>query len=152
MINPIKRIGIRPIPFVSIQHTKMNYKDRLALVKAYLPWMVAEAVRKHHVEFDDRKGFFVSWLRKDASYDIADMYASEFKKRFGEYITHKIENDIRLVAGMTCIFLRAYVDIHEDDLKLGRMCSLVKACVEEQLEDFENWCGETSIAMSDDEE
>uniref|UniRef100_A0A6C0B5I4 Uncharacterized protein n=1 Tax=viral metagenome TaxID=1070528 RepID=A0A6C0B5I4_9ZZZZ len=130
----------------------MNYEDRLALVKAYLPWMVAEAVRKHHVEVDDRKGFFVSWLRKDASYDIADIYASEFKKRFGEYITHKIENDIRLVAGMTCIFLRAYVDIHEDELKLGRMCSLVKACVEEQLEDFENWCGETSIAMSDDED
>jgi len=130
----------------------MNYDDRLALVKYYLPRKVAAAVKESYLKFENRKGFFVSWLRMDASYDIADIYASEFKKRFGEYITHKIENDIRLVAGMTCIFLKAYVDIHEDDLKLGRMCSLVKACVEEQLEDFENWCGETSIAMSDDED
>jgi len=130
----------------------MNYDDRLALVKAYLPGMVAEAVRKHHSKSDDSNHFLICWLRKDAGYDIADIYASEFKKRFGEYITHKIENDIRLVAGMTCIFLKAYVDIQEDDLKMGRMCSLVKACVEEQLEDFENWCGETSIAMSDDED
>jgi len=129
----------------------MNYDDRLALVKAYLPWMVAEAVRKHHVEFDDRKGFFVSWLRKDASFDIADMYASEFKKRFGEYITDKIENDIRLVAGMIPNFLKAYVNIHEDELKMGRMCSLVKACVEEQLDDFDNWCGETALGMPDED-
>ena len=130
----------------------MNYEDRLALVKAYLPWMVAEAVRKHHVKSDDRNHFLICWLRMDASFEIADMYAGEFKKRFGDYITLKIENDIRLVAGMTCNFLKEYVDIHEDELKVGRMCSLVKACVEEQLEDFENWCGETSIAMSDDED
>ena len=130
----------------------MNYDDRLALVKSCLPGMVAEAVRKHHSKSDDSNYFLMCWLRKDARFDIADIYASEFKKRFGEYITHKIENDIRLVAGMTCIFLKAYVDIHEDDLKLGRMCSLVKACVEEQLDDFENWCGETCLAMSDDED
>ena len=153
MINPIKRIGIRPILFVSIQHTKMNYGDRLALVKAYLPWMVAEAVRKHHSKSDDSNHFLMCWLRKDASYDIADIYASEFKKRFGEYITHKIENDIRLAAGMTCIFLKAYLEIQDDAFECReRTCSLVKACVEEQLEDFENWCGETSIAMSDDED
>ena len=129
----------------------MNYDDRLALVKSCLPGMVADAVRKHHVEFDDRKGFFVRWLKRKASYEIADMYASEFKKRFGQYITLKIENDIRLVAGMTCNFLRAYVDIQEDDLKLGRICSLVKACVEEQLEDFNNWCGEVCIGMPDED-
>jgi hypothetical protein len=53
---------------------------------------------------------------------------------------------------MTCIFLRAYVDIQEDDLQLGRMCSLVKACVEEQLEDFENWCGQAALGMPDEDE
>jgi hypothetical protein len=134
----------------------MNYEDRLALVKAYLPRMVAEAVRKHHVEVDDRKGFFVCWLRKDASYDIADIYASEFKKRFGEYITHKIENDIRLMAGTVPQFLKAYlyIGIQDNDLNLniGRMYRLVCAFVEEQLEDFENWCGETSIGMPDEDE
>jgi hypothetical protein len=130
----------------------MNYEDRLALVKYYLPRKVEAMVKGSFLKFEDRKGLFVCWLRANASFEIADMYASEFKKRFGEYITMKIENDIRLAAGMTCIFLKAYVDIHEDELKLGRMCSLVKACVEEQLEDFEDWCGETSIAMSDDED
>jgi len=130
----------------------MNYGDRLALVKAYLPWMVAEKVRKHHSKSDDSNHFLVCWLRMDASFEIADMYAGEFKKRFGDYITLKIENDIRLVAGMTCNFLKAYVDIHEDELKVGRMCSLVKACVEEQLEDFENWCGQAALGMPDDED
>jgi hypothetical protein len=130
----------------------MNYEDRLALVKSYLPGMVAEKVRKSYLEFEDRKGFFVSWLRMDASFDIADMFASEFKKRFGEYITLKVENDIRLVAGMIPNFLKAYVDIQEDELKLGRMCRLVKAFVEEQLEDFGNWCGEVCIGMPDEDE
>jgi len=131
----------------------MNYDDRLALVKSCLPGMVAEAVRKHHVEVDDRKGFFVSWLRMDASYDIADIYASEFKKRFGEYITHKIENDIRLAAGTIPNFLKAYLEIQDDAFECReRTCSLVKACVEEQLEDFENWCGQAALGMSDDED
>jgi heat shock protein HslJ len=129
----------------------MNYEDRLALVKAYLPDMVASAVRKHHVKSDDRNHFLVCWLQAEANFEIADMYASEFKKRFGEYITHKIENDIRLVAGMTCNFLKAYVDIQEDDLKIGRMYCLVKACVEEQLADFDNWCGETALGMPNDD-
>jgi hypothetical protein len=129
----------------------MNYDDRLALVKAYLPRMVAEKVKKHYVKSDDRNHFFVCWLRMDASFEIADMYASEFKKRFGDYITLKIENDIRLVAGMIPNFLKAYVDIQEDELKLGRMYCLVKAFVEEQLEDFDNWCGEVSIGMPDED-
>jgi len=129
----------------------MNYDDRLALVKSYLPGMVADAVRKHHVKSDDRNHFLICWLQGEGSFEIADMYAGEFKKRFGQYITLKIENDIRLVAGMTCNFLKAYVDIHEDELKLGRMCSLVKACVEEQLEDFDNWCGEVCIGMPDED-
>jgi hypothetical protein len=80
------------------------------------------------------------------------MYATEFKKRFGNYITLKIENDIRLVAGMIPNFLKAYVDIQEDDLKPGRMCRLVKAFVEEQIEDFGNWCGEVCIGMPDEDE
>jgi hypothetical protein len=114
--------------------------------------MVAELVRKHHVKSDDRNHFLICWLRNDASYDIADMYATEFKKRFGDYITFKIENDIRLVAGMIPNFLKAYVDIQMDDLKMGHMCSLVKAFVEEQLDDFGNWCGQACLAMSDDED
>jgi hypothetical protein len=130
----------------------MNYEDRLALVKAYLPWMVAEAVRKHHVKSDDRNHFLMCWLQAEASFEIADMYATEFKKRFGEYITLKIENDIRLVAGMIPNFLKAYVDIQEDELKMGRMYCLVKACVEEQLDDFGNWCGEVCIGMPDEDE
>jgi len=131
----------------------MNYDDRLALVKYYLPRMVAEKVRKSYLEFENRKGLFVSWLRANASFEIADMYASEFKKRFGEYITMKIENDIRLAAGTIPNFLKAYLEIQDDAFECReRTCSLVKACVEEQLEDFENWCGETSIAMSDDED
>lgn len=130
----------------------MNYKNCLALVKSYLPGMVAEKVRKTYLEFEDRKGFFTRWLQEEASFEIADMYAGEFKKRFGNYITLKIENDIRLVAGMIPNFLKAYVDIQEDELKWGRMCRLVCAFVEEQLEDFENWCGETSIGMPDEEE
>jgi hypothetical protein len=129
----------------------MNYEDRLALVKSCLPAMVAEAVRKHHVKSDDRNHFLVCWLRNDASFEIADMYATEFKKRFGEYITLKIENDIRLVAGTIPNFLKAYVDIQEDELKMGRMYCLVKACVEEQLEDFDNWCGEVCVGMPDED-
>ena len=130
----------------------MNYEDRLALVKLCLPTMVMEAVKKSYLDLENREGFFACWLRMDASYDIADIYAGEFKKQFGDYITMKIENDIRLAAGMIPLFLKAYVDIQEDDLELCRTCSLVKACVEEQLEDFENWCGETSIGMPDEEE
>lgn len=134
----------------------MNYKNCLALVKSYLPRMVAEAVRKHHMETDNRDRFFLCWLQRDAAYDIADIYAGEFKKRFGDYITMKIENDIRLMAGTVPQFLKAYLHIGIQDndlnLNLGRMYRLVCAFVEEQLEDFENWCGETSIGMSDDEE
>jgi len=130
----------------------MNYEDRLALVKAYLPDMVAEMVKDSYLKFEDRKGFFMCWLQGEASFEIPDMYAGEFKKRFGNYITLKVENDIRLVAGMTRNFLKAYVDIQEDELKLGRMCSLVKAFVEEQLEDFGNWCGEVCLGMPDEDE
>ena len=130
----------------------MNYEDRLGLVKAYLPRMVAEMVKESYLKFEDRKGFFMFWLQAEASFEIADMYATEFKKRFGNYITLKIENDIRLVAGMIPNFLKAYVDIQEDDLKPGRMFRLVKACVEEQLEDFDNWCGEVCIGMPDEDE
>ena len=122
-------------------------------MKSYLPRMVAEAVRKHHMEADSRDGFFLCWLKRDAAYDIADMYVGEFKKRFGDYITPKIENDIRLMAGTIPQFLKAYVHIgiQDNDLNLPRMCRLVWAFVEEQLEDFENWCGETSIAMPDED-
>jgi hypothetical protein len=130
----------------------MNYEDRLALVKSYLPGMVAAAVKESSLKFEDRKGFFVSWLRADASFEIADMYAGEFKKRFGEYITLKIENDIRLAAGMIPNFLKAYIEIQDDAFECReRTCSLVKACVEEQLEDFGNWCGEVCIGMPDED-
>jgi len=118
--------------------------------------MVTEEVRKHYTETDNRDRFFLCWIQRDAAYDIADIYAGEFKKRFGDYITMKIENDIRLMAGTVPQFLKAYLHIGIQDndlnLNLGRMYRLVCAFVEEQLEDFENWCGETSIGMSDDEE
>jgi hypothetical protein len=131
----------------------MNYEDRLALVKYYLPRRVVAAVKESYLKFEDRKGLFVCWLRANASFEIADMYATEFKKRFGDYITLKIENDIRLVAGMTCNFLKAYVDIQDDAFECReRTCSLVKALVEEQIEDFGNWCGEVCIGMSDEDE
>lgn len=134
----------------------MNYKDRLALVKSCLPRMVAEAVRKHHMESDSRDSFFRCWLQSDAAYDIADIYAGEFKKRFGDYITMKIENDIRLMAGTIPQFLKAYlhIGIQDNDINLnvGRMFRLVCAFVEEQLEDFENWCGEACLAMPNEEE
>ena len=106
------------------------------------------------MESDNHSGFFIYWLQGDASYDIADIYAGEFKKRFGDYITIKIENDIRLMAGTIPQFLKAYLNngIQEDDLNLGRMCRLVWAFVEEQLEDFENWCGEACLAMPNEEE
>ena len=131
----------------------MNYEDRLALVKYYLPRKVEATVKESFLKFEDRKGFFVSWLRMDASVEIAGMYASEFKKRFGDYITLKIENDIRLAAGTIPNFLKAYIEIQEDAFECReRTCSLVKACVEEQLEDFGNWCGEVCIAMPDEEE
>ena len=105
------------------------------------------------MEADSRDGFFLCWLQSDASYDIADMYAGEFKKRFGDYITMKIENDIRLMAGTIPQFLKAYlhIAIQDSDLNLPRMCRIVWAFVEEQLEDFENWCGETSLAMPNEE-
>lgn len=129
----------------------MNYKDRLALVKAYLPAMVAEKVKEAYLQNEHIEGFFACWIKfGGARFEIPEMYTEEFKKRFGEYITNKIENDIRLVAGMIPPFLRAYVDIQEDEIKLGRMCRLVKTFVEEQLEDFENWCGETSLAVPDE--
>ena len=130
----------------------MNYEDRLALVKSYLPGMVAAEVKESYLKFEDRKGFFMCWLQAEANFEIADMYASEFKKRFGEYITPKVEDAIRLMGGTIPHFLKAYVDIQEEDLKLGRMCRLVKAFVEEQVEDFGNWCGEVCIAMPDEEE
>jgi hypothetical protein len=130
----------------------MNYDDRLGLVKAYLPGMVAEMVKDSYLKFEDRKGFFMCWLQMEATFEIPDMYAGEFKKRFGNYITLKVENDIRLVAGMTRNFLKAYVDIQEDELKPGRMCHLVKAFVEEQIADFGNWCGEVCIGMPDEDE
>jgi hypothetical protein len=132
----------------------MNYKNCMALVKSYLPSMVTKTVRNHHMESDNRNGFFLCWLRVDAGYDIADIYVGEFKKRFGDYITPKIENDIRLMAGTIPQFLKAYVHIgiQEDDLNLGRMCRLVWAFVEEQLEDFENWYSETCLGMPNDED
>jgi hypothetical protein len=49
-------------------------------------------------------------------------------------------------------FLKAYVEMQEDDLKPGHMCRLVKAFVEEQLEDFGNWCGEVCVGMPDEDE
>jgi hypothetical protein len=128
----------------------------MALVKSYLPRMVAEAVRKHHMESDNRNGFFLCWLRVDAGYDIPDIYVGEFKKRFGDYITPKIENDIRLMAGTVPQFLKAYLHIGIQDndlnLNLGRMYRLVCAFVEEQLEDFENWYSETCLGMPDEED
>jgi hypothetical protein len=132
----------------------MNYKNCMALVKSYLPSMVAKTVRNHHMESDNRNGFFLCWLRVDAGYDIADIYVGEFKKRFGDYITPKIENDIRLMAGTVPQFLKAYVHIgiQDNDLNLPRMCRLVCAFVEEQLEDFENWYSETCLGMPDEEE
>ena len=132
----------------------MNYKNCLELVKSYLPRMVTEEVRKHYTETDNRDRFFLCWLQKDAAYDIADIYAGEFKKRFGDYITMKIENDIRLMAGTIPQFLKTYlhIGIQDNDLNLGRMCRLVWAFVEEQLEDFENWYSETCLGMPDEEE
>jgi hypothetical protein len=60
------------------------------------------------------------------------------------------------MAGTVPQFLKAYlyVGIQDNDLNLnlGRMYRLVCAFVEEQLEDFENWCGETSIGMPDEDE
>ena len=106
------------------------------------------------MESDNRNGFFLCWLRVDAGYDIADIYVGEFKKRFGDYITPKIEKDIRLMAGTIPQFLKAYVHIgiQDNDLNLPRMCRLVCAFVEEQLEDFENWYSETCLGMPDEDE
>jgi hypothetical protein len=126
----------------------MNYQDRLALVKSSLPGMVADAVKDSYLKYEDRKDLFMCWLQVEAAYEIAEMYVREFKTRFGYHITPYTEKEIRLVAGMTPHFLKVYVDIHEDELKPGRMCRLVKAFVEEQVEDFGNWCGEVCLAMA----
>ena len=132
----------------------MDYEDRIDLVKANLPDEVGREVRKMYLEYKDREGFFMCWLRMESNAELPDIYIKHFKHRFGEHITSNVEEKIRLVSGTICHALKAYVDTYEDKIVVKKLTEFVKNFVTEQVEDFGNWCEEVSEAMyveSDDE-
>jgi hypothetical protein len=131
----------------------MSYQEKFQEARESLLEKIEELLTRKW-----NSGWFSTWLSIDAGMDVGHWWQHIFKEHFERYMTEQIENDLfmagRQLEYALCAFLNYKSQSTEDEIDhydeattLEDMLIFSKSFLDAQLDDFDNWCGEISMAM-----
>jgi hypothetical protein len=89
---------------------------------------------------------FDMWLSFDADHDLAHIYIDNFNVHFEKYMTSEVKTQLWFAAKNLVFALGAFIK-YSNDLDLEEVLEFVSNFLEEQFDDFDNWCDDISTAM-----
>ena len=90
--------------------------------------------------------YFNMHLGSDIGMDFGHFYKNMFKEEFSEYMNSEIEM-LLWFAGKNIAFSVSAFMLYNEDAELEDVLNFTEKFLSEQLDDFDNWCGEIGIAM-----
>ncbi len=89
---------------------------------------------------------FYMWLSCEADMEFGSGYQDHFKKEFDKYITDEI-NTLLWFAGKNVVFSIGAFMAFKGDSNLEDVLTFTEDFLDEQLDDFDNWCDDIGQAM-----
>ncbi len=121
----------------------MTYYQKFDMIRTNLRMYCKERIEEN---WGSR---FDMWLKYDAMEEFGQVYQNILKKEFSEYIDSEMER-LFFISGKNIAFaIITYI-------KCDTLCTLEDVLqftdqfIEEQLDDFDNWCDEIGTAMYDE--
>lgn len=122
----------------------MQYAQRLLLVKHRL----IDHVRGN-ISHEWDKAFHI-WLKSKADMTLGYAYQNIFNQEFSMYTTPEV-NALLWLAGKSVVHaISAFMEYREDP-QVEDLLDFIEKFISEQMDDFDNWCDEVSIAMYEEE-
>ena len=118
----------------------MGYSEKFEIVKNAI---ITES--KNRITHNWER-MFDMWLSCEADMEFSNIYKTSFNDEFTKYMTADIETLLWL-SGKNIVFaIGAYISVKED-YELNDVLSFTESFIENQLEDFDNWCDDIGMAM-----
>ncbi len=95
---------------------------------------------------DNWEKMFDMWLSCEADMEFGYGYQYHFKAHFEKYITEEV-NTLLWFAGKNVVFSIGAVMAFKGDASLEDVLTFTEDFLEEQLDDFDNWCDDIGQAM-----
>jgi len=121
----------------------MTYKHKLSIIKISLIDHCDKVIMDNHNKMFDM------WLSMEADMAFGDGYLDRFKEQFGKYMTSET-NDKIWFAGKNIVFVIEAFISSKKTYKLLDLRKFVKNFVTEQIDDFDNWCDDISMAYDEE--
>jgi hypothetical protein len=118
----------------------MSYKQKFDLVKNDILKFCKECV------IENWERMFDMWLNCEADHTFGHGYQTIFKKEFNQYMNNHI-NDLLYVAAKNVVYAISTFVRYKKNAKVVDVIKFMEDFIEHQLEDFDNWCDEISMAM-----
>jgi hypothetical protein len=118
----------------------MGYSEKFEIVKANI-------IKECKKDISDNwLMMFDMWLSCEADMEFSHNYKKAFNDEFAQYMKPEIETLLWL-SGKNIVFaISTYMSIKED-ADLNDTLAFTERFIENQLDDFDNWCDHIGIAM-----
>ena len=118
----------------------MGYSEKFQLVKNAI--IIESKNRITH----NWERMFDMWLSCEADMEFSNIYKTAFNHEFAQYITPDIETLLWL-SGKNIVFAICAYTYVKDDADLDDVLRFTQRFIENQLDDFDNWCDDIGMAM-----
>lgn len=121
----------------------MGYSEKFEIVKANI-------IKECKKDISDNwLMMFDMWLSCEADWEFSHNYKKAFNDEFAKYMKPEIET-LLWFSGKNVVFaIGAYMSIKEN-AELNDILEFTERFIENQLEDFDNWCDDIMMAMYED--
>lgn len=118
----------------------MGYSEKFEIVKNNI---IRDSKQRITDNWD---GAIDMWLRYEADWEFPDIYKKAFNHEFAQYMNPEIETLLWLSAKNIVFAIVTYMSV-KGNTNLDDILKFTKRFIEEQLDDFDNWCDHIGTAM-----
>jgi len=118
----------------------MSFTQKFEIVRTSLISHCKESITENWDKMFDM------WLSCEADMEFGHGYQNIFKEEFAKYITPEIDSLLWL-AGKNIVFAIVAFMSYKDNASCDDVVNFTENFVTAQLDDFDNWCEDISMAM-----
>lgn len=118
----------------------MGYSEKFEIVKNNIIRNSKERIT------DNWDGAIDMWLNYEADWEFPEIYKKAFNHEFAQYMNPDIETLLWLSAKNIVFAIVTYMSV-KGNTNLDDILKFTKRFIEEQLDDFDNWCDDIGTAM-----